>query len=289
MMKHHLITPILLLLAFGQVSGFCQAAETDVADTTIFEGKLVDSLTDEMFEHMPDIETASRHGISARFLDVSSPDPKEVNVILSSPEGQGFYRPGDLYIISASKVVRGTIWRAVTYMADAVKAPLICDSIRHEASSPHLLKDSGIKKLSVFTGNWRAWNTDSADKGKIFAVFTCQFSPNGQYLISDRVVTNNGAVTNIHSTYSYSKEKDSYSMTVIGVPGAQPFTVPIAYEGDSLIYHTEYTDSGKKKYARTLDIFLSTTSYIFLVQSSENGWYWHTDAEGKATKVESPK
>ena len=54
MMKHHFITSLLLLLAFARV------AASGVADTTIFEGKLVDSLTDEMMEHMPDIETSSR-------------------------------------------------------------------------------------------------------------------------------------------------------------------------------------------------------------------------------------
>jgi hypothetical protein len=283
MTKRHFIVPVLLLLSFAR------AAATGVADTTVFEGKLVDSLTDEMMEHMPDFESSLRFGILARFLDVSSPDPKEVGVILFSPEGQGFYRPGDLYVISASKAVSHTAWRPLSHMADSIKAPLECVQIRHEGSFPHPLKDSGIKKLSAFTGKWHAWNTDSAGKGKIFAVFTCQLSPDGQYLIADRVVTINGAVTNVHSIYSYSKDKDDYSETIIGVPGMQPFTVPIAYKGDSLIYHSEYTANGKKMYARTLNIFLSPTSYIFLIQSSENGSYWHTDAEGRATKADPPE
>jgi hypothetical protein len=112
-------------------------------------------------------------------------------------------------------------------LADSVKDPLICDRIRHEASSPHVLKDTGIKKLSVFAGTWRAWSADSAGKGKISAVSTCQFSPNGQYLIADQVVTNNGAVTNDLSVYSYNKEKDEFALTVLGIPGMQPFTTSI--------------------------------------------------------------
>jgi hypothetical protein len=277
MTKHHFITSALLLFAFSH------AAARGVPDTSVFEGKLVDSLTDEMIWQKPD-----HIGISLRFLDISSPDPKEIDIIFYAPEteGSGFFRPGDLYTVTASKPTGRYPWRPSSHMADSTKVPLMCDYIRHEASSPPALKDSGIKKLSVFTGSWHVWNTDSADKGKLFADFTCNFSPDGRYLITDRAVTNNGAVTNIHSVYSYNTEKDSYSMTVIGVPGAKPFNVPIECKGDSLIYYSEVTDNGKRKYARTIDIFLSATSYIFLVQSSENGWYWSTDTEGKATKVD---
>lgn len=230
-------------------------------------------------------------GISLRFLDISSPDPKEIDIIFYAPEteGSGFFRPGDLYTVHASKPTGHYPWHPSSYMADSIKAPLMCDYIRHEAPSQFLLKDSGIKKLGIFTGAWRAWNTDSADIGKLFANFTCQFSADGQYLIADRAVTNNGAVTHIHSVYSYSKEKDRYLMTVTGVPETRPFSIPIAYNGDSLIYYSEVFDNGNKKFARTLDIFLSATSYIFLVQSSENGWYWHTDTEGRATKVGPPR
>jgi len=281
MKKHHLIVLVPLLLAFAWT------AAMGVSDTIVFQGKLLDNLTDAMISKM------SEHlGVSLRFLDVSSADPKEIDILFFAPEGNAFYHPGDIYRVRAYPWDHRPPtypWRSSSYLADTTREPLICDRITRLSPSSHVLKDSGIKKLSVFTGNWHAWNTDSADKGKIFADFTCQFSPNGQYLIADRVVTNHGAVTNVHSIYSYNKNKDDYSLTVIGVPGEQPFTVPIAYEGDSLIYYGEYTDKGKKMYARTLDIFLSPVSYIFLVQSSENGWCWHTNSEGRATKAHPPE
>ncbi|HEV3413290.1 MAG TPA: DUF1579 family protein [Puia sp.] len=155
------------------------------------------------------------------------------------------------------------------------------------AQSPTVLKDSGLKKLAVFVGTWRGENDpDPTVKSPTFAVSTCQWSPNGKYLICDQQVTNQGSTTNNLSIYSRDPDKDAYTLTVVGIPGMQPFSIPITYQGDELYYLGSYTDnSGKKVYTRTVNTFLSPTSYTFKVQSSEDGEHWTTSIQGKSRKI----
>jgi hypothetical protein len=155
------------------------------------------------------------------------------------------------------------------------------------AQSPAVLKDNGIKKLTVFIGTWRAENDpDSTGKSATSAVYTCQWSANGNYLIADQKVTNQGTTTNNLSIYSYNPDKDGYSLAVVGVPGMEPWSIPVTYKGDELYYLGSYTDnSGKKIYTRTVNTFLSWSSYTFKVQSSEDGEHWTTSIQGKSTKI----
>jgi hypothetical protein len=155
------------------------------------------------------------------------------------------------------------------------------------AQSPVVLKDSGLRKLGVFAGTWRGENDpDSTGKSPVVAISTCQWSPNGKYLVCDQRVTNQGATTNNLSIYSRDPDKDGYTLTLVGIPGMQPFSIPITYKGDEFYYLGSYTDDkGKKVYTRTVNTFLSTTSYTFKVQSSEDGEHWTTSIQGKSTKI----
>lgn len=166
-------------------------------------------------------------------------------------------------------------------------AGLVVASATGIAQSPAVLKESGLKKLSAFLGTWKAENDpDSTGKSATSAVYTCQWSANGNYLIADQKVTNNGATTNNLSIYNYNPEKDDYTLTLVGIPGMQPFTIPVTYKGDELYYLGSYTDnSGKKILTRTVNSFLSSTSYTFKVQSSEDGEHWTTSMSGKSTKI----
>ena len=86
------------------------------------------------------------------------------------------------------------------------------------------------------------------------------------------------------SIYNYNPAKDDYTLTLVGIAGMEPFTIPISYHGDTLFYHSEYSNNGKKMYNRTLNIFLSPSSYSYLIQSSDDGEHWKTDGMGKAGK-----
>ncbi|HLZ86045.1 MAG TPA: hypothetical protein VKQ52_02340 [Puia sp.] len=149
-----------------------------------------------------------------------------------------------------------------------------------------ILRDSGLRKLSVFIGKWKAESTiDANHKDKISAVYTCRWSDNGRYMIADQLVNNNGKETNNLSIYNYNADKGDYTLSLVGIPGVQPFSIGVQARGDTLFYNSEYTDNGKKMYNRTLNIFASPTSYIYKVQFSDDGVTWRTDGEGSARKM----
>jgi len=93
-------------------------------------------------------------------------------------------------------------------------------------------------------------------------------------------------MSNDLSIYSRDPDKDGYTLTVVGVPGMQPFSIPITYKGDEFYYLGSYTDdNGKKVYTRTVNTFLSPSSYTFKVQSSQDGEHWMTNMQGKSRKI----
>jgi hypothetical protein len=154
------------------------------------------------------------------------------------------------------------------------------------AQTGKILKDAGLKKLNVFVGTWKSVNT-SAGGPAISAISTIAWSANGLYLIADQIVTIGDKKTNNLSIYSYNQEHDVYKLSLVGVPGMAPFSIPVSYKSDMLIYSSDYTDgSGKKMYNRTLNTFISPTLYTYQVQSSTDSINWTTSMEGRTVKVD---
>jgi hypothetical protein len=183
------------------------------------------------------------------------------------------------------KITRLTIARP-DGVRSVLLVPLLLLCTASFGQTAAVLQASGIKKLSVFLGTWKAESlVDAAHPVKTSAVYTCQWSANGRYLVADQLVSNDGKETNNLSIYHYNSDKDDYTLSLVGIPGMQPFTVPVTYKADTLFYSGEYTDNGKKVYNRTLNIFTSATTYVYKIQFSDDGVHWRTDGEGKAMKM----
>ena len=158
----------------------------------------------------------------------------------------------------------------------ALFCSLACLCVPAFGQGVRVLKDSGLQKLKVFLGTWRALGSDSS---RISAINTCRWSPNGKFLVADQQVTNNGVTTNNLSIYNYNAETDDYTLTLVGLKGMGPFTVPITYHGDTLVY-----EGGSAN--RTLNIFESMERYRYVIQSSaDGGKSWKTVGEGWSAKV----
>lgn len=153
------------------------------------------------------------------------------------------------------------------------------------AQKPKVLKEQGIKKLSVFIGKWKSETLVNGKSQGTAAVSTCRWSANGNYMIADQMITNGKNKTNNLSIYSYVPEKDRYKLSLVGVPGLAPFAIDIACKGDELIYISSYMDNGRKVYNRTLNDFISPGYYTFKVQSSTDSLNWTTSMEGRSTKI----
>lgn len=139
-----------------------------------------------------------------------------------------------------------------------------------------VLKDTGLQKLKVFVGVWRGAGADSE---QISAINNIRWSPNGRFLIADQLITNHGVTTNNLSIYNYNASTDDYTLTLVGIKGMAPFTVPIACHGDTLIY-----DGGPTN--RTLNIFETADRYRYVIQSSgDGGKSWETVGQGWSRKV----
>jgi hypothetical protein len=154
------------------------------------------------------------------------------------------------------------------------------------AQSPRVLTGEGVKKLSVFIGTWKAESVvDAGHPEPISATYTCQWSPNGRYLVADQLVNNNGKETNNLSIYNYNADKGDFTLSLVGVPGMAPWSIGVLARGDTLFYNSEFMNGGKKVYNRTLNIFNSATDYVYKIQFSDDGVNWRTDGEGKARKM----
>jgi hypothetical protein len=167
-----------------------------------------------------------------------------------------------------------------------IAAMLMVISAGTFAQTPHVLTQPGLKKLGVFVGKWKSENTTKDAPKNFWAITTCRWSVNGNYLIADQEVHNNGVVTNNLAIYSYDAKTDTYKLSLVGVPNMAPFAIPVLASGDQFIYPGSYTDNnGKKVYTRTLNNFISSSLYTYQVQSSTDSVHWTSSLEGRTSRI----
>jgi hypothetical protein len=151
------------------------------------------------------------------------------------------------------------------------------------AQQATVLKGDGLNKLSVLIGQWKAENQPGS-KDNTSAVFACRLSENKNFLVCDQVINHEGHQTNNLSIYSYDSS-DHYKLTLVGIPGMEPFSIPAVISGDSLIYPGSHMENGIKVYNRTLNVFLNNSKYEFFIQSSNDNIHWTTSLSGTAAKI----
>lgn len=158
---------------------------------------------------------------------------------------------------------------------------LFCNTLFAQQAS--ILTGKGLNKLSVFSGDWKEQNLPGS-KDNTSAIYGCRFSENKNFIVCDQIVKRQGSETNNLSIYSYDS-LNYYKLTLVGLPGIDPFSIPVISSGDTLIYPWNHIENGIKIYTRTLNIFLSNAKYEFFVQSSKDDIHWITSVAGTAEKV----
>ncbi len=147
-----------------------------------------------------------------------------------------------------------------------------------------ILKYPGLQKLNIFLGTWKS-QTNPGSQEQDSAIYSCQWSLNGKFLICDQKVSNQGKQSNNLAIYDYDSVKDSYTLSIVGIPGVGPFDMPVKSIKDTLIYSGQYSDNGETVYTRTLNIFITSSKYIYLVQTSKDSLKWSNVLEGTATRI----
>jgi len=151
------------------------------------------------------------------------------------------------------------------------------------AQKATVLKGDGLNKLSVLEGEWKAEN-QAGSGDSTSAVFACHFSENKNFLVCDQMINHEGHQTNNLSIYSYDS-LNHYKLTLVGIPGMEPFSIPAITTGDSLIYPGSHLENGIKVYNRTLNVFLNNAKYEFFIQSSNDNIHWTTSLSGTTEKI----
>ncbi len=169
------------------------------------------------------------------------------------------------------------------YRVVVLFAILSCPILPH-AQSIRILKDTGIKKLSVFIGTWRSKNNPPNEDEGSFAIYTCRWSVNGTYLVCDQIVTSKNGKTNNLAIYSYDSLNE-YKLNLVGIPGSDPFSIPVTSSGDTLTYSGSYSENGVTMYTRTLNVFENTLKYYYISQFSKDKKNWTISVEGTAVKI----
>lgn len=73
----------------------------------------------------------------------------------------------------------------------------------------------------------------------------------GKYLVCDQTVTRDKNESNNQDIYSYNAAKDDFKLLLVGIPGVEPFSIPVTYKGDELVYSSNDMQDGKKVFNRT--------------------------------------
>ena len=170
------------------------------------------------------------------------------------------------------------------YVKNLTALVCVCIVGQARAQLGSILKDTGLLKLSVFIGKWEARSAPGSNDSTT-AVYGCRWSENGHFLVCDQVVSQPGKSTNNLSIYSYDGVPDAYTLSLVGIPGADPFSIPVRSRGDTLIYLGQYKDQGNKVYTRTLNIFNSYARYQFVTQTSTDSLNWKTISAGASIRI----
>lgn len=151
------------------------------------------------------------------------------------------------------------------------------------AQDGKVLKGSGLDKLKVLIGTWKTVTNVSNARS---SVSTITFSPDRQFIISDQIIENAGRQMNSLSVYTYNARGDSYAMTTLGTQGMAPFTIPLTFKGDVMIFTGgSYLNNGKKVYNRTINTFINPKCYTYAVQTSADSINWRATMEGNTIKT----
>lgn len=150
-----------------------------------------------------------------------------------------------------------------------------------------------LKKLDFLAGSWKtqgqskltAYSRDAA----LSSETSCAWAPNHGYLVCDQMVQRPDGKHNSLSVYTYDVGAKAYKYYGLDRDGG-PRSVAIFFEGNVLTYPGEFDDNGKKIKMRTLNEVISTDSYTYRTEfSDDDGNTWTLMNEGKSTRVSAKK
>ena len=149
---------------------------------------------------------------------------------------------------------------------------------------------TATKKLGVFVGKWqsegRMVETPFSHADKISSSIECRWSPQGNFLICEQMITDSAGKHNQLSIYSYNSKDGNYSISSMAGPGKQPWNGTVIINGNVWTYPGSFEAKGKKVEIRTTNDFSVPDTETFKTEFSDDGGaHWIVTLQGTAHKT----
>ena len=116
----------------------------------------------------------------------------------------------------------------------------------------------------------------------------CRWSPQGNFLICEQLITSSAGKQTELSIYSYNAKDGNYALSSFTGPGAEPGSATVIIKGSIWTYPSSFIGAdGKKTQIRTTNDFSVPGTDTFKTEfSDDNGAHWTVTLQGKARKIE---
>jgi hypothetical protein len=154
------------------------------------------------------------------------------------------------------------------------------------AIDPH----AATQKLGAYIGRWESEgafaDTPFSKAGKVTSSLECRWSPQGDFMVCEQLITDPNGKRIQLSIYSYNSKDGNYTISSMASPGSQPWNGTVMIQGDVWTYPGGFEAKGKKIQTRTTNDFSVPGIQSFKSEFSDDGGaHWTQMLQGKARKV----
>lgn len=167
-------------------------------------------------------------------------------------------------------------------LAMLVLLPCLCAPT--SAQSPVADSQTATQKLGAFLGQWE---TEAVFMGsKATSKLECRWSPRGNFLICEQLVTLTQGQQMQLTVYSWNAKEGAYTFSTFSNPGEAPSSGQVAIDGNRWTYSFSFEQDGKKMLLRTINEFTAPGVETFRTERSDDGGaHWTVFLEGKGHRV----
>ncbi|HEY6970604.1 MAG TPA: DUF1579 family protein [Candidatus Angelobacter sp.] len=149
---------------------------------------------------------------------------------------------------------------------------------------------TATKRLGAFVGKWQSegtmMETAFSHADKISSSIECSWSPQGNFLICEQLITDSAGKHTQLSIYSYNNKESNYTISSMAGPGKQPWNGTVIISGNVWTYPGSFEAKGKKVQVRTTNDFSVPDTETFKSEFSDDGGaHWIVTLQGTAHKI----
>lgn len=151
-------------------------------------------------------------------------------------------------------------------------------------------EQTATRKLGVFVGKWHSegafLDSPFSKAGKVTSDIDCGWSPQGNFLICEQLITDSTGKHTQLSVFSYNSKDGNYTISSMAGPGKEPWNGTLLISGNIWTYPGGYEANGKKVQIRTINDFSVPGVESFKTEFSDDGGaHWIVTLQGTAHKI----